>query len=186
MVICYLVLIGFAIQGLEPWAIVALSSTLILFGSELTCYYYAFLIIPALLFAKVPRAGEWMLWMTALTQFIGWAPIKGFPQWLKNIMPASMRESPIVRNLGMPTGLDEQYTWMSLATMVIFVMIAWELYATRKATLVGAGAAENVLGPRPLPKAEEEEKLESTSSSSNRGSQRARSGEPSRTKKKRR
>lgn len=115
LVIAYLVLIGFAIRGLEPWAIAALSSTVILFGAELTCYYYAFVILPALLYVKVRKAGEWMLWMAAITQFLGIAPIKG-----------------------MSTALDEQYTWMSITALVAFVLIAWALYKSQKPTLTAA------------------------------------------------
>ncbi len=132
LVLCYLVLIGLAIRGAEPWVMVALSSTLIAFGSELTCYYYAFLIIPALLYAVVPRAGEWLMWLTAFTQFIGWAPINKMPQWLQALMPASLRQSTFVTNFSMPNGLDEQYTWMSLATLIVFVLTARDLLLLRK------------------------------------------------------
>ena len=38
----------------------------------------------------------------------------------------------------MPTGLDEQYTWMSLATLVAFVMVAWDMMAVRQAELARA------------------------------------------------
>jgi hypothetical protein len=127
LVFCYLVLIGLAIRKVEPWVTLVLSATVISFGSELTCYYYAFLIIPALLYAVVPRAGEWMLWLTALTEFLGWAPITRMPNWLKALMPASLRQSSFVTNFSMPNGLDEQYTWMSVATLVVFVLIAREL-----------------------------------------------------------
>ena len=147
IVLCYLVLVGLAIQGLEPWAIAALSSTFILFGAELTCYYYAFVILPALLYTKIPKAGEWLLWMTAVTQFIGIAPIKGFPDWMKRLMPAGMRESTFVKNFGMPTGLDEQYTWMSLATLIVFILIAWELYKNRRAAVLLAATPEGVVVP---------------------------------------
>jgi len=119
---CYLVLIGLAIRKVEPWVTVVLSATVISFGSELTCYYYAFLIIPALLYAVVPRAGEWLLWLTALTQFLGWAPINHMPHWLQVLMPASLRQSSFVTNFSMPNGLDEQYTWMSVGTLVVFVL----------------------------------------------------------------
>jgi len=131
-VICYLVLIGLAIRGVDPWVTVALSSTVIAFGSELTCYYYAFLIIPALLYAVVPRAGEWLLWLTALTGFIGWAPIEGVPKWAQNLMPAAIRDSPVLTSFGMPKGMDEQYTWMSLATLVVFALIARDLLLANK------------------------------------------------------
>jgi hypothetical protein len=132
LVLCYLVLVGFAIRGAEPWVVVALSATLITFGSELTCYYYAFLIIPALLYAVVPRAGEWLMWLTAFTQFIGWAPINKMPQWIQALMPASLRQSTFVTNFSMPNGLDEQYTWMSVATLVVFVLTARDLHLLRK------------------------------------------------------
>jgi len=104
---------GLAIRNVEPWVTVALSATVISFGSELTCYYYAFLIIPALLYAVVPRAGEWMLWLTALTEFLGGRPSITCPSGLQAVMPASLRQSSFVTNFSMPNGLDEQYTWMS-------------------------------------------------------------------------
>lgn len=138
-VIGFLVLLGYASKGLPPWAIVALSSTLITFGAELTCYYYAFLLLPALLYAIVPRAGEWLLILTGVTQFIGWAPIKGVPAWIKNLLPPAARESPFVRNFGMPSGLDEQYTWMSLFTIIVFVLIAYELAVKRRTAQAALG-----------------------------------------------
>ncbi len=140
LVICYLVLIGLAIRGVDPWVTVALSVTVIAVGSELTCYYYAFLIFPALLYAVVPRAGEWLLWLTALTEFVGWAPINHIPNWIKAVMPAAMRESPFVANFGMPKGLDEQYTWMSFATLIVFALIARDLLLLRSPALAPAGA----------------------------------------------
>ena len=138
LVACYLVLIGLAIRKVEPWVTVVLSATVISFGSELTCYYYAFLIIPALLYAVVPRAGEWLLWLTALTQFLGWAPINHMPHWLQVLMPASLRQSSFVTNFSMPNGLDEQYTWMSVGTLIVFVLIARELMLARQTAMVPA------------------------------------------------
>ena len=143
LVACFLVLMGLAIRKVEPWVTVALSATVISFASELTCYYYAFLIIPALLYAVVPRAGEWMLWLTALTEFLGWAPINHMPKWLQALMPASIRQSSFVTNFSMPNGLDEQYTWMSVATLVVFVLIARELMLARQpAGAPALGAAD--------------------------------------------
>ena len=132
LVLCYLVLVGLAIRKVEPWVTVLLSATVISFGSELTGYYYAFLIIPALLYAVVPRAGEWLLWLTALTQFLCWAPIKHFPNWLQNLLPSSVRQSSFITNFSMPNGMDEQHTWMSLATLIVFVLIARELMLARQ------------------------------------------------------
>jgi hypothetical protein len=108
------------------------------FGSELTGYYYAFLIIPALLYAVVPRAGEWLLWLTVLTQFLSWAPIKHFPNWLQNLLPSSVRQSSFITNFSMPNGMDEQHTWMSVGTLVVFVLIARELMGTRQPAAVPA------------------------------------------------
>jgi hypothetical protein len=140
IIICYLVLIGLAVRGVDPWVATALSATLIAFGVELTCYYYAFIVVVGVLFAKHQVAGKWLLAVTAFTQFIGWAPIQGLPGWLGKILPASWRNAPAVKNFGMPTGLDEQYTWMALATLVGFVMIAWDMMVSRQAELAPAGA----------------------------------------------
>jgi hypothetical protein len=81
-----------------------------------------------------------LLAVTAFTQFIGWAPIQGIPDWLGKILPASIRNAPALKNFGMPTGLDEQYTWMALATLVGFVMIAWDMMVARQAALAPAAA----------------------------------------------
>jgi hypothetical protein len=154
LVFCYLVLIGLAIRKVEPWVTVLLSATVISFGSELTGYYYAFLIIPALLYAVVPRAGEWLLWLTALTQFLCWAPIKHFPNWLQSLLPSSVRQSYFITNFSMPNGMDEQHTWMSLATLVVFVLIARELMLGRQPALVPRPA-----GPESKPGKEEKQPL---------------------------
>jgi hypothetical protein len=42
-------------------------------------------------------------------------------------MPASLRQSAFVTNFSMPNGLDEQCTWMSVGTLIVFVLIAREL-----------------------------------------------------------
>jgi len=140
IIICYLVLIGLAVRGVDPWVATALSATLIAFGVELTCYYYSFIIVVALLYYKHEVAGRWLLAVTAFTQFIGWAPIQGMPAWLGKILPGSWRNAAAFKNFGMPTGLDEQYTWMALATLFGFVMIAWDMMVARQAALAPAGA----------------------------------------------
>ena len=144
LVICFLTLVGLAIRGVDPWVMVALSSTVIAFGSELTCYYYAFLIVPALLYERVPRAGEWLMWLTALTQFIGWAPIQKAPAFLQRILPG-------LKNFSMPTALDDQYTWMSLLTLIVFVLIAWDLFMLQKAALAPQPVPEQAPEPMPAP-----------------------------------
>jgi hypothetical protein len=144
ILLCYVVLMGLAVRGAHPWEAIALSSTFIAFGVELTCYYYAFVIVVGLLYAKHEVAGKWLLAVTAFTQFIGWAPIQGVPGWLAKILPTSMRDAAALKNFGMPTGLDEQYTWMSLATLFGFVMIAWDMMVARRAELAPAKAQPDI------------------------------------------
>jgi hypothetical protein len=45
----------------------------------------------------------------------------------------------------MPTGLDEQYTWMSLVTLIGFVMIALDIMVARRTALASAGARSDTL-----------------------------------------
>jgi hypothetical protein len=144
IIACYLVLMGLAVRKSHPWEAIALSSTFIAFGVELTCYYYAFVIVTGVLYAKNESAGKWLLAATAFTQFIGWAPIQGIPDWLAKILPASVRNAPALKNFGMPTGLDEQYTWMSLATLFCFVMIAWDMMVAKQAELAPAKAQPDI------------------------------------------
>ena len=87
IIICYLVLMGLAVRQADPWEAIALSATFIAFGVELTCYYYAFVIVVALLYAKREVVAGWLLAVTAFTQFIGWAPIRKLPNWF----PAALK-----------------------------------------------------------------------------------------------
>jgi hypothetical protein len=163
IIVCYLALIGLAVRGVDPWVATALSATLIAFGVELTCYYYAFIIVVGLLYYKHEAVGRWLLGVTAFTQFIGWAPIQGMPNWLGKLLPTSWRNAPAFKNFGMPTGLDEQYTWMALATLFGFVMIAWEMMVARQAELAPAVAklpgkgAEEKKGAEAAAREEDEE-----------------------------
>jgi hypothetical protein len=149
IVICYLVIMGLAVRKSDPWEAIALSTTFIFFGVELTNYYYSFLIVVGLLYAKREAAGRWLLAAAAATQFVGWAPIQGIPGWLGAILPASIRNAPALKNFGMPTGLDEQYTWMSVAVLIAFAMIAWDMMAARQAELAPA-PAQPVAEPPPV------------------------------------
>jgi len=132
-------LLWFAVRGAEPWVACALSATLIAVGVELTCYYYSFLIVVALLYDKRKEAGAMLLAVTASTSFIDWAPTRFLP------------ETGIWRWLKMPTWLDEQYMWMAVMTLIGF---AWILYrfgfvaeelsdggAAQKALLAASGGA---------------------------------------------
>jgi hypothetical protein len=113
-VVAFLVLLGLAVREAEPWAALALSATFIPFGVELTCYYYSFIIVVALLCVKSERLALRLLLLTAFTQFVAWAPLKGMPTWL-----------------------DEQYTLMSVATLIVFIAIAWEFFTQRRLALAG-------------------------------------------------
>jgi hypothetical protein len=157
ILIGYIALMGLAVRKADPWEAIALSATFIAFGVELTCYYYAFVIVVGLLYARHEVAGRWLLAATAFTQFIGWAPIQGLPGWLAKLLPESMRTSAALKNFGMPTGLDEQYTWMSLATLFCFVMIAWDMMMAKQAELAPAKAQADISPPEEMPRDEVEE-----------------------------
>ncbi len=116
-VAAFLVLLGLAVREAEPWAALALSATFIPFGVELTCYYYSFIIVVALLCVKSERLAQRLLLLTAFTQFVAWAPITGMPTWL-----------------------DEKYTLMSVATLIAFIVIAWEFFTQRRLAAAGATA----------------------------------------------
>jgi hypothetical protein len=115
-VVGFLALLWFAVRGTEPWVACALSATMIsvgVVGVELTCYYYSFLTVVALLYEKRREVGLVLAAVTASTGFIDWAPTRFLPEgapwsWMK-----------------MPTWLDEQYMWMSVTTLIGF---GWILY----------------------------------------------------------
>ena len=89
-------------QGGELWLAAALGVGLIPFAAELTCYYYGFLIGFAALHAKHREVGLWLLALCLFTQMTAWAPLKWMSRWP-----------------------DEQYTVMSVATLVAVVAGAW-------------------------------------------------------------
>lgn len=79
----------------EPWIAAALATLWIAFAVELTSYYYAFVIVPALLWCERKSAGIALLLLSAFSQWVSLGP-------------------------GMPTWRDEQYTLISLATVLVF------------------------------------------------------------------
>jgi hypothetical protein len=99
--------------GVEPWAALAMGTTFMAVLFELTCYYYSFMFVVALLYEKKRDAGALLLAATAFTGFLDWAPTKYLPN------------TPPWDHLKISTWLDEQYTWMSLGIVVAFV---WTLY----------------------------------------------------------
>lgn len=111
----------------EPWVALALGSLAIPFAADLTSYYYAFILVPALLWTLRPAVGVWLLGLGAFTTFLSLAPLSFISTWR-----------------------DEQYTLISLATVLTFVAIAGAFAAPT--TLLEATAnntAAEGLPPRP-------------------------------------
>ncbi|HEY0708624.1 MAG TPA: discoidin domain-containing protein [Polyangia bacterium] len=100
LVLAFIFILGLATRHVEPWVAAALGITLIPIGVELTCYYYAFIIGVAVLWTEREEVGRWLLFLTGYTQFAAWAPLMGMPTWL-----------------------DEQYTYMSFATIAVFAAV---------------------------------------------------------------
>jgi hypothetical protein len=109
----FVLLLFAATKTAEPWMALAMGSMMIAIGIELTCYYYSFLFAVAFLYKKRHEAGAILLAATAATGFIDWAPTKYLP------------DSGIWGRLKMSQWLDEQYMFMSVATLVAFVWIMY-------------------------------------------------------------
>jgi len=109
----FTVLLFGALRDAEPWVACCLGATMMAVGVELTCYYYSFLFAIAFLYHKRREAGAILLGVTAMTGFLDWAPTRYLPD-----------TKPWV-NFKMPQWLDEQYMWMSIATLAGFI---WILY----------------------------------------------------------
>ena len=84
----------------ELWIGAALGAAFIPFAVELTSYYFAFLIVPALLWSVRREAGIALLLLGACGLFVSLAPLAGMPTWR-----------------------DEQYTLVALATLLVLLMI---------------------------------------------------------------
>ena len=127
----FLALLFASLRVTEPWIACAMGSMMIPVGIELTCYYYSFLFATAFLYYKRREVGTALLLVTAATGFIDWAPTKYLP------------DTGIWANLKMSQWLDEQYMWMSVATLVGFV---WIMYRFGYPTEPAFGEAEEVGG----------------------------------------
>ena len=127
-----------AVRGMSSWESAALASIMIAVVPELTCYYYSFLIVPALLWMKRKEVGLALLAATAATGFIDWAPTQFFSDAF-----------PWGRLRVMPTWLDEQYTWMSVATLLAIGYILYEFGFVNRTAVEPAGhpAEPAVLSP---------------------------------------
>ena len=89
-----------AMRHRELWIGAALGAAFIPFAVELTSYYFAFLIVPALLWSVRREAGIALLLLGASGLFVSLAPLAGMPTWR-----------------------DEQYTLVALATLLVLLMI---------------------------------------------------------------
>jgi hypothetical protein len=113
LVLGFLVLLGAAVRGVEPWVACSMGAMMIAVGVELTCYYYSFLFAVALLYEKRRDVGLLLLGATAMTGFIDWAPTRYLP-------------NGVLDGLRMPLWIDEQYMWMSIVTLLAF---GWILFS---------------------------------------------------------
>ncbi len=89
-----------AVRHRELWIGAALGVAFIPFAVELTSYYYAFLVVPALLWTVRREAGIALLLLGAFGLFVSLAPLAGMPTWR-----------------------DEQYTLISLATLLTLLFL---------------------------------------------------------------
>ncbi|HXU61472.1 MAG TPA: hypothetical protein VN962_07220 [Polyangia bacterium] len=113
LVAAFVALLTVALKDAEPWVACSMGAMMIAVGVELTCYYYSFLFAVAFLYEKRKDAGAILLGITAATGFMDWAPTRYLP------------DSRPWADFKMPQWLDEQYMWMSVATLAGFV---WILY----------------------------------------------------------
>lgn len=110
----------------EPWVAAALGTLWIAFAVELTSYYYAFLIVPALLWTEKRAAGIALLALAAFSQLVSFGPLLGLPAWL-----------------------DEQYTLISLASLLVFAGLLAAFGRKAPATTSGARAGTRSSAARP-------------------------------------
>ncbi len=102
LALALLAVVAIAARRADPWVALALGLAVVPAAVELTSYYYAFIIGLALLVEQREPVGRWLLFLTAFTQFVAWAPLRGMSHWT-----------------------DEQYTLMSAATVATFTALVW-------------------------------------------------------------
>ncbi len=141
----FVALLYTALRDAEPWVACAMGTMMIAVGVELTCYYYSFMFATAFLYEKRKDAGAIMLGITAATGFFDWAPTRYLP------------DTKPWANLKMPQWLDEQYMWMSVATLLGFVWILYRFAYPPEDAVAGGrrrrGAGHGARGPaRSAPK----------------------------------
>jgi hypothetical protein len=140
--------------GVEPWVALSMGSMFMAILFELTCYYYSFMFVVALLYEKRKDAGVLLLAATAFTGFVDWGgPMK--------YLPAPFNQ------MRMPTWLDEQYTLMSLGIIVSFVWVLYK-FAYPEPDLVPAIAG----GPSPASDDDEDDAGDEPRAGGKRGARR--------------
>ena len=167
-----------AVRKRTPWEAAALSAIMIAAIPELTCYYYSFLIVMALLWSRRAEAGMALLAVTAGTGFADMAPTQYLPSqglfWSR------------INHL-MPTWLAEQYTLMSAITLAGLVYILYEFGFSQRATLVPVPVWE--IGPAPAgpaPTGKGGEKSAAAEKGTSAGSQARAAGDEQRDRRRRR
>lgn len=98
----WLVWMAVRTSGTDPAFALALGIGFIVFGAELTNYYYCFLMGLAVLHAQRREVGLILAALAMMTLFINWGPLTWMSRWL-----------------------DEQYVAMSLASLFAVVGIWW-------------------------------------------------------------
>jgi hypothetical protein len=135
-VLGFLALLWFAVRGVEPWVACAMGAMMIAVGVELTCYYYSFMFATALLYEKRRDVGVVLLAVTGIGGFIDWAPTRYLPA------------GRVFDNLRMPGWIDEQYMWMSIATLAGFALILYRFgFAPREPALAVEGSTSDEKHP---------------------------------------
>jgi hypothetical protein len=143
--LAFLVLLWRALRGVKPWVALSMGTMFMAVIFELTCYYYSFVFVVALLYEEKEEIGAWLLGAMALTGFFDWAPLKGMSHWL-----------------------DEQYTAMSAVIVAAFVWILYRWIYPLPA-IVGTGTAPATAGGPPLDAATSDDDDAKGGSSSRRG-----------------
>ncbi len=101
----------------EPWMALAFGAAWIPFAVEMTSYYYAFLLVPSLLWTVRREAGYLLLSLGAASLLVSLAPLPIFPTWR-----------------------DEQYTLISAMTLLALLALL-AIFAFGASTVPDASAA---------------------------------------------
>jgi hypothetical protein len=144
-VAAFMALLYGAVRKRESWEAAALSTIMIAAVPELTCYYYSFLIVMALLWYRRAEVGMALLAVTAGTGFADMAPTQYLPS--QGVFWSRL-------NHLMPTWLAEQYTLMSAITLAGMVYVLYEFgFSPRAAVSMAAGMPAEPEPAKPAPKA---------------------------------